>query len=255
MLFLDHTPELTETDMIIYRIIVKNMNTVVYMRIRDLAKITYCSTASIQRFCQKFDCAGWSEFKTRLKLYVANKNLNQEYPTDLDSGEIVRSIMETDTPDGRQKIDEVAKMLLTRKQVLWIGQGTSKILAEFGAVNYSSFVNLSLLIQNPIDNPIVDFDETAADELCLIVCSVSGENHIIIKYIDNFIKHKIPVVAITNNVTSTIAKMSQYTLTYFATQQMIESDNVTTQTPAMFLIEKLIRRASSLKQVEKDSKL
>ena len=48
--------------------------------------------------------------------------------------------------------------------------------------------------------------------------------------------------------------MSQYTLTYFATEQMIESDNVTTQTPAMFLIEKLIRRASSLKQIEKDSK-
>jgi DNA-binding MurR/RpiR family transcriptional regulator len=221
------------------------------MRIRDLAKITYCSTASIQRFCQKFDCAGWSEFKTRLKLYVANKHLNQEYPTDLDSGEIVRSIMETDTADGRKKIDEVAKMLLTRKQVLWIGEGTSKILAEFGAVNYSSFVNLSLLIQNPIDNPIVDFDDNVGDELCLVVCSVSGENHIIIKYIDNFIKHKIPVVAITNNVTSTIAKMSQYTLTYFATQQMIESDNVTTQTPAMFLIEKLIRRVSSLKQAKK----
>lgn len=255
MLFLDYTPDLTETDMIIYRAIVKKMNNVIYMRIRDLADLTYCSTASIQRFCQKFECSGWSEFKTRLKLYLDDKDFNQVYPTDLDTGEIVHSIMETDSPESRHKIDEVAAVLSNCKHVLWIGAGSSRILAEYGSVSYSSLINLSLLIREPIDNPIIRNNGEKDDDYCLIVCSVSGENHVMVKYVSSFIKQHIPVVAITNNPSSTIAKMSQYVLTYYATEQMIESDNVTSQTPAMFLIEKLIRRTSSLTNAEADLNL
>lgn len=255
MLFLDYTPDLTETDMIIYRAIVKKMNNVIYMHIRDLADLTYCSTASIQRFCQKFECSGWSEFKTRLKLYLDDKTFNQTYPTDLDTGEIVHSIMETDSPESRHKIDEVASMLVNCKHVLWIGAGSSRILAEYGSVSYSSLVNISLLIREPIDNPIIRTSTDEADDYCLIVCSVLGENHVMIKYVSNFIKQHIPVVAITNNPSSTIAKMSQYVLTYYATEQMIDSDNLTSQTPAMFLIEKLIRRTSSLTHAEEDLNL
>lgn len=250
MLFLDYTPDLTETDMIIYRFIVKNMNNVIYMRIRDLANETYCSTASIQRFCQKFECAGWSEFKTRLKLFIADKDFTQTYPTDLDTGEIIHSIMETDGVDSSRKIDEAAQVLAHSKHVLWIGIGTSRILAEFGSITYSSLINMSLLIHEPIDNPIIKTNLEESDEYCLIVCSVSGENHVMVKYVSNFIKQGIPVIAITNNPSSTIAKMSQYVLTYYATEQMIDSDNVTSQTPAMFLIEKLIRRTSSITRAE-----
>ncbi|HIY92953.1 MurR/RpiR family transcriptional regulator [Companilactobacillus sp. HBUAS56275] len=250
MLFLDYTPDLTETDMIIYRFIVKNMDNVIYMRIRDLADETYCSTASIQRFCQKFECVGWSEFKTRLKLHMGNKNFTKTYPTDLDTNEIIQSITETDSNDNSHKIDEVAEILVNCKHVLWIGAGTSRILAEFGSVTYSSLINMSLLIREPIDNPIIKTNPDEADDYCLIVCSVSGENHVMIKYVANFIKQGIPVIAITNNPTSTIAKMSQYVLTYYATEQMIDSDNVTSQTPAMFLIEKLIRRTSSLSRAK-----
>lgn len=255
MLFLNYTPDLTETDMVIYRAIIKKMDHVVYMRIRDLASLTYCSTASIQRFCQKFECSGWSEFKTRLKLYLDDKNFNQTYPDDLDTSEIVSSIMETDSLDNRRKIDEVAQMLVNCEQVLWLGAGTSRIMAEFGSVSYSSLINMSLLIREPIDNPIIKNDIGDKSNYCLIICSVSGENHVILKYASNFIRQHIPVVAITNNPSSTLAKMSQYTLTYYATEQMIDSDNVTSQTPAIFLIEKLVRRTSSLAHAEADLKL
>ena len=249
MLFLDHTPDLTETDMIIYRAIVKNMNTVIYMRIRDLAGMTYCSTASIQRFCQKFDCSGWAEFKTRLRLYLDNQAARNAYPTDLDSGEIVRSIMETDATDNLRKIDRAAELLFNRKQVLWFGCGTSRLLAEFGALTYSGLVNMSVAINDPLNQPIINLNPNVAREMCLVVCSVSGENRLVIQYMAEFIKHDVPVIAITNNANSTVAKMAQHNLTYFATVQNVAGANVTTQTPAFFLVEKLIRRVSSLRHV------
>ncbi|WP_318766961.1 MurR/RpiR family transcriptional regulator [Lactiplantibacillus carotarum] len=240
---------MTETDMIIYRAIVKNMNTVIYMRIRDLAGMTYCSTASIQRFCQKFDCSGWAEFKTRLRLYLDHQAARHAFPTDLDSGEIVRSIMETDTTDSQRKIDQAADLLFHRSQVLWFGCGTSRILSEFGALTYSSLINMSLAINDPLNSPLINFDRQVAEQSCLVVCSVSGENRLVIKYVADFMKHDIPVIAITSNANSTVAKMAQYDLTYFATVQNVAGANVTTQTPALFLIEKLIRRVSSLKHV------
>lgn len=246
MLFLDHTPDLTETDMTIYRAIVTNMHTVIYMRIRDLAGMTYCSTASIQRFCQKFDCSGWSEFKTRLRLYLDQQAARRSLPTDLDSGEIIRSIMEADTQESQRRIGEAAELMDSRQQVFWLGCGTSRLLAEFGAVTYSGLINMSLAISDPLNDPVVNLSAAAARQTCLVVCSVSGENRLVIQYVAEFLKHDVPVIAITNNANSTLAKMAQHELTYFATVQNVAGANVTSQTPALFLIEKLIRRVASL---------
>lgn len=246
MLFLDYTPDLTETDMIIYRAIVKNMNTVVYMRIRDLAATTYCSTASIQRFCQKFECSGWSAFKTKLAMYLDKQATRHTYAYDLDSGEVVRSIMETDGTDSQRHIDAAAELLASRQQVIWFGCGTSRLIAEFGALTYSSLVNVSLAITDPLNHPIVKYPQAVAKNTAVVVCSVSGENRMVLRYLGELVKANIPTIAITNNASSTIAKMCTHSLNYFATVQEVAGANITTQTPAIFLIEKLIRRVSSL---------
>ena len=39
------------------------------MSVRDLAECTHVSTATVVRFCQKLDCNGFVEFKTKLKLF------------------------------------------------------------------------------------------------------------------------------------------------------------------------------------------
>ncbi|WP_054716155.1 MurR/RpiR family transcriptional regulator [Lacticaseibacillus manihotivorans] len=132
MLFLNYTPDLTETDMTIYREIVKDMDAVVYMRIRDLAETTYCSTASIQRFCQKFDCSGWAEFKTKLRMYNNQSNHRGQLPNDIDGGEITRSIAACEDGQYQQAIDRAAHLLYEHSQVVWVGFGTSRIVADYG---------------------------------------------------------------------------------------------------------------------------
>ena len=70
MLFLEKTPQLSDTDINIYQYIVTHLESVQYMRIRDLAQATFANTASILRFCNKFECNGYSKFRVRLQSYV-----------------------------------------------------------------------------------------------------------------------------------------------------------------------------------------
>ena len=59
-----------ELETAIYQYICQNGEKVVYMRIRELADETHVSTATIQRFCKKINCDGFSEFKIKLKMYL-----------------------------------------------------------------------------------------------------------------------------------------------------------------------------------------
>lgn len=73
MLFLDKTIELNDTEMDIYNYIATNLDTVIYMRIRDLAEATHVSTTTILRFCRKFGCSGFSEFRVKLQMYAQER--------------------------------------------------------------------------------------------------------------------------------------------------------------------------------------
>lgn len=61
---------LNDLELSLYRYIMKNIEKVVYMRIRELADEAHVSTTTILRFCKKLNCEGYSEFKVKLKLYL-----------------------------------------------------------------------------------------------------------------------------------------------------------------------------------------
>ena len=60
---------LNDTETNIYQYIIKNLESVLKMSVRELAEKTFVSTATIVRFCQKLDCDGFVEFKTKLRLF------------------------------------------------------------------------------------------------------------------------------------------------------------------------------------------
>ncbi|MBC1345194.1 MurR/RpiR family transcriptional regulator, partial [Listeria welshimeri] len=86
MLFLDSTPDLTDLELEIYKYISDHLQQTTYMRIRELSKETHVSVATIQRFCLKFDCSGFSEFRIRLKLFLQEmKSERTKVLTPVDS--------------------------------------------------------------------------------------------------------------------------------------------------------------------------
>lgn len=73
MLFLPYNISLKNTEIDIYNYIINNLNQVGLMRIRELADATHVSSSTILRFCRKFECTGYAEFRLRLQAY--NKSL------------------------------------------------------------------------------------------------------------------------------------------------------------------------------------
>ena len=64
---------LNDLELMLYRYIMKNIEKVVYMRIRELADEAHVSTTTILRFCKKLNCNGYSEFKVKLKIMIIRK--------------------------------------------------------------------------------------------------------------------------------------------------------------------------------------
>ncbi|MHC5228934.1 MurR/RpiR family transcriptional regulator [Enterococcus sp. LJL99] len=240
MLFLDHTPDLTPFDLEIYKYISDNLAQVSYMRIRDLAKATHTSTTSIARFCKKFDCSGFAEFRIKLQLYLNNQQQNEPVAA-VDETAYIDFLSRTTQPLYRDKIKEAVALLQNKELVLFIGLGSSNIMAEYGALYFSSIFNIALRIEDPSNYPIDYLSKNLSDKICIIALSVSGETKEIINYLNHLNFSNSSIISITNSAKSTIAQLSDVNIPYYIARESSQGADITSQLPALYTIENLAK--------------
>lgn len=244
MLFLDKTPELSSTDLDIYKYIVANLSQVCFMRIRDLADATYTSTASILRFCKKFECDGYTEFRIKLQMY---HKLNPHPPLKNDDETAYINFLHRSSQSFYQnKINEAASLLLDKELILFLGLGSSNIMAEYGALYFSSIFNMALRVEDPNNYPINYLSENLAGKMCVITLSVSGETKEIIEYLNHLNLSHSATISITNSSNCTIAKLSDVNIPYYIAQETFQGADITSQLPALYTIEHLAKRVREL---------
>ncbi|MBT2686875.1 MurR/RpiR family transcriptional regulator [Bacillus sp. ISL-47] len=230
-----------ELETSLYNYICQNPEKVPYMRIRELADETHVSTASILRFCRKLNCEGFSEFKVKLKM-----NLQHNKKTDIKSSQqsIVEFIERTLKGDMEEKIREAANLVIEADNVIFIGIGSSGILAEYGARYFSSLGKFSLYIKDP-HFPI---HSKLRNNSVTIALSVSGETNFTISQLNQLKQEGSKIVSITNNKLSTIAKISDLNIAYYVTEEFYEESNVTTQVPVVYILEAIAREIHKLNE-------
>lgn len=250
MLFLNYTPELSQIDLDIYKFVAANMSQVIYMRIRELAEKTHTSTASILRFCKKFECEGFSEFKIKLQLYkdsfVANEIVHA-----VDESSFVNFIHRTSEVRFQKSLEAAARILSEKEIVLFIGEGASNIIASYGALYFSSIFKMAFHIEDPANHPVDFFSSTIAEKACVIILSVSGETKDIVNYLNHFLSYNSSIISITNSANSTIAKLSNINLSYYISTEKIGESDITSQVPALYTIEYLAKEVQKLKKEKK----
>lgn len=129
-------------------------------------------------------------------------------------------------------------MVREARQVIFIGLGTSGILGKYGARFFSNLKKFSQYIEDPY-YPIMEGIQGAV----IIALSVSGETEQIIAMTNEFKKYDCKIISITNKGTSTLARISDYNLSYYVTEhEMGHHVNTTTQIPVIYLIEAIGRR-------------
>ncbi|WP_409300747.1 MurR/RpiR family transcriptional regulator [Peribacillus sp. SCS-155] len=230
-----------ELETSLYNYIIQNRDKVAYMRIRELADETHVSTASILRFCRKFHCEGFSEFKTKLKIHIQqNKNTIIKSPNH----SLIEFFERTINGSLDEKIRKAASLIKKAENVIFIGIGSSGILAEYGARYFSSLGTFSLYIKDP-HFPI---HSKLRNNSVTIALSVSGENNFTVTHLHSLKQEGSRIISITNNKLSTIAKISDINIPYYVTEEFYEEANITTQVPVVYILESLAREIYKLNQ-------
>lgn len=248
MLFLDYKPDLSILDQTIYDVIFTNIEAIPKMKLKDLAALTHTSTTSITRFCKKFECQTFSEFKVKLKLY--KNSMDKVSFSDKDETQYIDFIQRTTKDFLSEKLDQAVTLLATKKMVIFIGSGTSETIAEYGALYFSNLSQAAVKIEDPSNYPIDWFPDEILNQSCIIALSISGETQEIIHYLHRLKNRPVPIISITNTEVSAVAKLSDIVLPYFIQRETIykasadkdKTIEITSQLPAILLIEKLAKR-------------
>ncbi|WP_226036829.1 MurR/RpiR family transcriptional regulator [Aquibacillus saliphilus] len=223
----------------LYNYISENREKVAYMRIRELADKTHVSTATILRFCRKINCEGFSEFKVKLKL-----DIEQNETTVVKSGQHVLTEFFERSLTGSidEKIQQAATIITKAETVIFIGIGSSGILAEYGARYFSSLGKFSMYIKDPLFPIRTHMLKSSAT----IALSVSGESNYSINHINQLKQEGSNIISITNSKHSTIATISNVNIPYYVTQERYQNSDITTQVPVVYILETLAREIHKL---------
>ncbi|MGX6443753.1 MurR/RpiR family transcriptional regulator [Neobacillus sp. K501] len=228
-----------ELETSLYDYICKNSEKVIYMRIRDLADETHVSTSTILRFCRKLNCEGFSEFKVKLKLY-----LDENAESKIKSSQYALTEFVERTLKGNLEavIREAASLIVKSDNLIFIGTGSSGILAEYGARYFSSLGKFSMYVKDPY----IPIHANYLHNSTTIALSVTGENQFTISHLNQLKQKGSNIISITNNKHCTIARMADMNISYYVTEEWYKKSNITTQIPVVYILEETAREVQKL---------
>lgn len=228
-----------DLEMLVYQYVMEHKEEVKYMTIRELAEAIHVSTSTIVRFCKKTGCDGYSEFKVQFKLFLKEeKEKRKKQIKDDGIDEIMYFLHTVTSTEYEEKIYEIVQVIGQAKQLIFIGIGTSGVLGKYGARYFSNIGKYSQYIEDPYYPIGADMEDTV-----VIALSESGETQQTVKMAERFKRHNCRLFSITNGTSCTLAKMSDYHLSYFVPKRMVHDEyNITTQVPVIYLLETIGRR-------------
>lgn len=238
--------KLNDTELIVYNYIVKNVNKVLNMNIRELALESHVSTATITRFCHKLDCDGFVEFKIELKRF----NEVNKMPEIDDEITMLNQFFEySKGKEFQDNINEAVNYIIDSNFVVCLGIGQSGSMAKYAARFFSNIGYYSQYIDGPFYPPPTDHFE----KCLLIAFSNSGETKEVIDQLRLYRGVQSRIISITNESNSTIAKMADLTIPYFIKKVILPSTkNISSQVPVVYIIERICRKLQAIKNIDID---
>lgn len=222
---------LSSVDMTLYRYVTENSDKVVYMRVRDIAQKTHVSNSSVMRFIHKMGFDSFPEFKT----FIKNKNEGSS------AMHTFNFINKNNFPDDIiNKVKIVADKLFECDNIIFLGMGSSAYTAGYTSRQLASLGYNTSLVTDPFYPLHARLRNTSNN--ALICFSVSGKTTELIELLNSFVNDEdTTIISITGDPTSTIARMSRYSLTYHEKEYRLHRYyDLSSQIPAMYIVEAII---------------
>ncbi len=248
MQILREMPEMSTTELYIYKYIIQNPKQASEMTIGQLAKNANTSTASILRLCRKYGYSGFSEFKYQLKKEVSE---NEAEYAGLTSSELsdLRYFFDVTCTSTEfvQSMREAAELIASKDLLIFAGYGGSNIIAAYGVLTFSYMCMTSFRIEDPNNMHLDHYSDKIASNTCIFLISVSGQSTDIISRVRNYHTSGSKVITLTSDQNSPLAKAADVCIAYDLPLIMAYEDNLTSHAPACYIIETLCRMVYSIK--------
>ena len=249
MQILRDLPDMSTTELYIYKYIVQNPKQASEMTIGQLARKANTSTASILRLCRKYGFSGFSEFKYQLKKEISE---NEADLAGLTSNELtdLRHFFEftCTSPEFVSSMRAAAELIASKDLLIFAGYGGSNIIAAYGVLIFSYKTMTSFRIEDPNNMHLGHFSDKIANNTCIFLISVSGQSTEIIARVRNYHTSGCKVITLTSDQDSPLAKAADVCIAYELPLIMTEEDNMTSHVPACYIIETLNRMVSEIKR-------
>lgn len=240
MFDLEKVKNLTSTELKVYEYFLQYTALAVDGSVREIAKATYVSPATVTRVVTKLGFLNIWELKLFLKKNM-NRKSNQTFyePTAIVEEFFKRSL----TSEYEMQIKEAVKVILDSELTFFFGIGTSGDIAAYAA---RQFANLGISAFHIQDSSYPFHLMTKKyEKFVIIICSVTGETISLIEKVEAMKKLNSKIISITNTSHNTLARLSDVNLAYHLTEEIVDKGyniNITPQIPVVFLLETLARR-------------
>lgn len=205
------------------------------MSIRELADATKTSSTTVLRFCRKFDCEGFSEFKIKLK-----KTLQKQGKTDRlfkqDKKALHYFFERMDESFYRETLLTIAKRISKAKLLILASDRESTLALSYAQQKFTRLDKIVSVEEEATS--IKSVWRTLSSETTLLVFSNKGADPFLESLITECSLAGISTISLTNRSTTSIAKLSERNFAYYYSDNQ-EADSLSSQIPAIYLVELL----------------
>ena len=222
-----------EKELRIYKYMLAHPIEFPYMSLRDIAKDNQCSTTVVLNFSKKCGFHSFKELKYEVKM---NNRVSSKVHTQYDFDEVIYCLQKMTTDSYQERIHEAVDMIFEADQVVFMGVGNSGMIASYGARLFSSVGKFAVAINDAFLRVNAVFESTV-----FIVLSVSGQTDEMIRIVKECKRSGCSIIVITAKEYSPLARLGDIVIPYYLTRQNEDMVDLTSQMPAVSIIEQLAR--------------
>ena len=226
--------DFNDLELSIYNCIIRHKEHIAHITIKELADEAHVSTATVQRFCKKAGCDGYSHFKLCYKEYL-QKDSDPLKVTERTAFKSFASYI--DSGDFEKSIEKAFQLLSASQRIIFIGVGSSGILGKYGARFFSNVGCFSLFVDDPWLPILQEMDGAVT-----IALSVSGVTRQTLNLANQMKLRGSRLISITNTPGSALSRISDCNIYYHLPLIMANHTNITTQVPVIYILETLAGR-------------
>ncbi len=240
---------LTKTEKKIAEKILKDPEQIVYSSITDLAENVGVGDATIIRFCRKFNCKGYHEFKMKLAQEIwGNTNqsttgLEREIGVDDEVSVVIKKIynsnlkalQETISLLNEEDISEAVDIMDNSNKVHFYGIGASAIIAMDAKYKYS---RIGLDVDVFIDGHAMFMDAALlTDKDTVVGISYSGSTKDTVDALRIAKKTGAKTICITHHMKSPITQYADIVLVTGSRETPFQGGALSTKIAQMFMLD------------------